>query len=153
MTTHSSSLAWRIPGMGEPGGLPSMGSHRVGHDWSDLAAAAATDQKFLTGISVVLQSVNNEIQTKARYCLPYTFNFLLRKTMQNMLLIISKQEYIFTWVSMCFDYKYHLGPRHDHKGMFTDYCFKVDLWGCQTCMSCNHGLSTTKIEQILIHQT
>ena len=33
-------IAWRIPGMGEPGGLPSMGSHRVGHDCSDLAAAA-----------------------------------------------------------------------------------------------------------------
>ena len=42
MATHSSVLAWRIPGTGEPGGLPSMGSHRVGHDWSDLAAAAAT---------------------------------------------------------------------------------------------------------------
>ena len=41
MATHSSVLAWRIPGSGEPGGLPSMGSHRVGHDWSDLAAAAA----------------------------------------------------------------------------------------------------------------
>ena len=41
MATHSSVLACRIPGMGEPGGLPSMGSHRVGHDWSDLAAAAA----------------------------------------------------------------------------------------------------------------
>jgi len=39
--THSSVLAWRIPGMVEPGGLPSMGSHRVGYDWSDLAAAAA----------------------------------------------------------------------------------------------------------------
>ena len=43
MATHSSVLAWRIPGMGEPGGLPSMGSHRVRHDWSDLAAAAAAD--------------------------------------------------------------------------------------------------------------
>ena len=41
IATHSSVLAWRIPGMGEPGGLPSMGLHRVGHDWSDLAAAAA----------------------------------------------------------------------------------------------------------------
>ena len=41
MATHSSVLAWRIPGMAEPGGLPSMGWHRVGHDWSDLAAAAA----------------------------------------------------------------------------------------------------------------
>ena len=40
-TTHSSVLAWRIPGMREPGGRPSMGSHRVGHNWSDLAVAAA----------------------------------------------------------------------------------------------------------------
>ena len=41
MAAHSSNLAWRIPGTGEPGELPSMGSHRVGHDRSDLAAAAA----------------------------------------------------------------------------------------------------------------
>ena len=41
MAAHSSVLALRIPGTGEPGGLPSMGSHRVGHDWSNLAAAAA----------------------------------------------------------------------------------------------------------------
>ena len=41
MATHSTVLAWRIPGTGEPAGLLSMGSHRVGHDWSDLAAAAA----------------------------------------------------------------------------------------------------------------
>ena len=41
MATHSIVLAWRIPGTGEPGGLLSMGSHRVGHDWSDLAAAEA----------------------------------------------------------------------------------------------------------------
>ena len=42
MATHSSVLAWRIPGTGEPGGPLSMGLHRVRHDWSDLAAAAAT---------------------------------------------------------------------------------------------------------------
>ena len=40
MAPHSSTLAWRIPGTGEPGGLPSMGLHNVGHDWSNLAAAA-----------------------------------------------------------------------------------------------------------------
>ena len=40
MASHSSVLAWRIPGTGKPGGLPSMGSHRVGYDWSNLAAAA-----------------------------------------------------------------------------------------------------------------
>ena len=44
MATHSNVLAWKIPGTGEPGGLPSMGSHRVRHDWSDLAAAAALSQ-------------------------------------------------------------------------------------------------------------
>ena len=41
MATHSSVLAWRIPGTAKPGGLPSMGSQRVGHDWSDLASASA----------------------------------------------------------------------------------------------------------------
>ena len=46
MATHSSVLAWRIPGMGEPGGLPSMGSHRVGRDWGDLAAVAAAADHF-----------------------------------------------------------------------------------------------------------
>ena len=46
MATHSSALAWRIPGMVEPGGLPSTGSHRVGHDWSDLAAAAAAASQY-----------------------------------------------------------------------------------------------------------
>ena len=48
MATHSSILAWRIPGTEEPGGLPSMGSHRVEHDWSDLAAAAAAWQIYFT---------------------------------------------------------------------------------------------------------
>ena len=49
MATHSSVLAWRIPGMGEPVGLPSMGSHRVRHDRSDLAVAA--EQSRQHGIS------------------------------------------------------------------------------------------------------
>ena len=45
LATHSSVLAWRILGTGEPDGLPSMGSHRVRHDWSDLAAAAAAETR------------------------------------------------------------------------------------------------------------
>ena len=48
MATHSSVLAWRIPGTGEPGRLPSLGSHRVGHDLSDLAAAATTLKEVRT---------------------------------------------------------------------------------------------------------
>ena len=59
-TTHSSVLAWRIPGMGEPGGLPSMGSHRVRHDGSELAAAAEPSRQrtsleyLLTGMHTAL---------------------------------------------------------------------------------------------------
>ena len=53
MATHSSVLAWRIPGTGEPGGPPSMGSHRVGHDWSVLAAVAAAADKVKERISEV----------------------------------------------------------------------------------------------------
>ena len=47
MATHSSALAWRIPGTGEPGGLLSMGSHRVGYNWSDLVATAAAAGTWL----------------------------------------------------------------------------------------------------------
>ena len=65
MATHSSVLAWRIPGTGEPGGLPSMGSHQVGHDCSNLAAAAVdqtgsrppnSDHDRFLGVSLVLAS-------------------------------------------------------------------------------------------------
>ena len=57
MATHSSGLAWRILGTGEPGGLPSMRSHRVRHDWSDLAAAAASSLiHYLCSISESLLS-------------------------------------------------------------------------------------------------
>ena len=61
MATHSSDLAWRIPGMREPGGLPSMGSHRIGHDWSNLAAAAAAavfTSKAPTSIFLLLPSLS-----------------------------------------------------------------------------------------------
>ena len=54
MATHSSVLGWRIPGTGEPGGLPSMGSHRVRHDWSDLAIAIAIYVNHLSNKSFLL---------------------------------------------------------------------------------------------------
>ena len=62
MATHSSILARRIPGTGEPGGLPSMGSHRVGHDWSDLAVAVAVVDLWgrnTFGVSLVAQTIKN----------------------------------------------------------------------------------------------
>ena len=62
-TYLSSVLAWRIPGTGEPLGLPSMGSHRVGHDWSDLAAAAAQASKVMLKIlqARFQQCINQEL--------------------------------------------------------------------------------------------
>ena len=63
MATHSSVFGWRIPGMGKPGGLPSMGSHRVGHDWSDLAAAAISVPVFL--LSVALSKLTASLKSYA----------------------------------------------------------------------------------------
>ena len=59
MATHSSVLAWRIPGTGEPGGLLSLVSHRVGHDSSDLAAAAHTSKVMLKILQARLQQYMN----------------------------------------------------------------------------------------------
>ena len=66
MATHSSVLAWRIPRKEEPGGLPSMGSHRVRQDWSDLAAAAAcmhkssvvTNEPLLMRMSIMGEAIH-----------------------------------------------------------------------------------------------
>ena len=56
MVTHSSVLAWRIPGTGEPDALPSMGLHRIGHDWCNLAAAAAVIVNWCISWLLTLES-------------------------------------------------------------------------------------------------
>ena len=62
MATHSSVLAWRIPGTGEPGELPSIGLHRVGHNRSDLAVAAHASKLMLKILQVRFQQyVNREL--------------------------------------------------------------------------------------------
>ena len=59
MATHPSVLAWRIPGTGEPGGLPSMVSHRVGHEQSDLAVAGKIEKKKKNSMSMKYQTTCN----------------------------------------------------------------------------------------------
>ena len=61
MAAHSSVLAWRISGTGEPGGLSSMGSHRVGHDWSDLAAAAAANHIVFSSVQFSRSVVSDSL--------------------------------------------------------------------------------------------
>ena len=80
MATHSSVLAWRIPGLGEPGGLPSVGSHRVGHDWSDLAARLTYFRWLLT--TWISQE---DFKGKSHQCL----NIVLFIIVYNLLLLFS----------------------------------------------------------------
>ena len=75
MATHSSVLAWRIPGTAEPGGLPSMGSHRVWHEWSDLAAAAAAC--FSTADTTYLYQLSLSPSPSLSLSLPPTHPFSL----------------------------------------------------------------------------
>ena len=91
MATHSSVLAWRIPGTAEPGGLPSMGSHRVGHDWSNLAAAAAVNFALLFGdenseeqMSIIYKCSFQNTSRKYCYDRRYIKNFNLQALGQVM---------------------------------------------------------------------
>ena len=93
MATHSSILACRIPGTGEPGGLPSMGSHRVGHDWSDLAAAFTIihsvfneqidkgGKNLTTGFYLVISNnhINKKViaRTNVVICVWFVYTFLM----------------------------------------------------------------------------
>ena len=88
MATHSSILAWRVPWTEEPGGLPSMGSHRVGHDWSDLAATAVSLQDLKTFSYAMTQSrawtaiwrdvaaLRLPVSGRVRHCLTYAHGIL-----------------------------------------------------------------------------
>ena len=78
MATHSSVLAWRIPGTGEPGGLPSMGSHRVGHDWRDLAAAVISDAEHLfMCLSAICRLSSEKHPFQSLHPPPFFFFFLI----------------------------------------------------------------------------
>ena len=74
MATHSSILAWRIPGTGEPGGLPPMGSHRVRHDWSDLAAAAAAALGYCCCLFPFSIKGGEKKATKTKLCFSWCFS-------------------------------------------------------------------------------
>ena len=77
MVTHSTILSWRIPGMGEPGGLPSMESYRVEYDLSDLAAAAVGDNATGCGIYMTSTSEITQRQKHQLYLVPKASLWLL----------------------------------------------------------------------------
>ena len=96
MATHSSVLAWRIARTAEPGGLPSMGLHRVGHDWRDSAAAAAAAKHlvshlcdkigFMSNLNIIFSSLNceekssNEKENKTFSFHVYLFEMIKHKS-------------------------------------------------------------------------
>ena len=101
MATHSSVLAWRIPGTGEPGGLPSMGSHRVGHDWSDLAApaaAVAARENFRT-FAECFRSL--DLTRSDILCNPFINSCFLSHRWINTAKIVQRIKFMFIFVYYC----------------------------------------------------
>ena len=107
MATHSSVLAWRIPGTAEPGGLPSLGSHRVGHDWSDLATAAAAAvilrQSWLTFATVSRGRIIGQgsllfamMLNNISRAWPY-FNILMQRKISLPSIILQSQSFVGIW--------------------------------------------------------
>ena len=126
MATHSSVLAWGIPGTGEPSGLPSTGSHRVGHYWSDLAAAAAV----LKASSRCLQEAHGwsdrcSWHVSYQLCLPRSSPTLARIRGT-------------CWQSRCFPWRDLLVPDHCRS------CRGNPPWGC-----CLLKLPTIKVSPAL----
>ena len=86
MATHSSVLAWRIPGTGEPSGLLSLESRRVGHDWSDLAAAAVSSKNLLS--IEKLQALGDGFKFSKILMLPKRIIFILAHEYSQMFSLV-----------------------------------------------------------------
>ena len=101
MATHSSVLAWRIPGTGEPGGLLSMGLHRVGHDWSDLAAAYPVFIQNFSLVSLMSYFLWIMMQTRFTHFISFwcLLNFFSSVTAHSLLFSHLLSFHMLCWVS------------------------------------------------------
>ena len=121
MATHSSVLAWRIPGMGEPDGLPSMGSHRVGHDWSALAVAAASWWIFYSWLCISFsfilikcdQDFNPTWFISKKIKMNLLYHYFIHKEIQ-----ICGNSFLFVFFYIIFTYSYNLSNTRSTKGFW-----------------------------------
>ena len=117
MATHSSVLAWRVQGMEEPGGLPSMGSHRVGHNWSDLATAAAYEGTFFLSrlywsepprfspLTTPLQLFSRPTNKSSNFRLPFWEDFHLQASLGSLPIINISPFFLTTLPPLEYDLK------------------------------------------------
>ena len=113
--THSSFHAWRIPETGEPGGLPSLGSHRVGHDWSDLAAAWQ-----LLLLNILYNSVNYYMDYL--FCLPLKYKFTAEMDLCLFHTNCLKWCLVYRWCSVSACWKWIVQESRIKKYLLSTHC-------------------------------
>ena len=111
MATHSSVLAWRIPGMGQPGGLPSMGLHRVRHDWSDLAAAADKG-KPTSEIKIYLEQMLQTGSLRAEFDLQMYFEWEANSILKYVIQYFKKSDVGTLDISSCMETNSYIWSVH-----------------------------------------
>ena len=122
MATQSSVPAWRIPGMEEPGALPSVGSHRVEHDWGDLAAVATY---YFLGCQTWSPNAFNEQTVGVFYILVWVLPLIQWKwehRERDILNLFTKRKQIFNTIIFLLRL-----PSSIPEYLVTDYCYS-DLW-------------------------
>ena len=146
MATHSSVLAWRIPGTGELGGLPSLGPHRVGHDWSDLAAAAAMkiqDDKYI----FLSRSQRGALCFLKAFVTFFFFLGVLMISVWKPQLMCSLQNGLFYFYFIYFIYLFFLV----FKFFFFFFYLTTFYWFCHTSTCICHGCTHVRHPEPLSH--
>ena len=129
MAPHSSVLAWRIPETGEPGGLPSMGSHRVGHDWSDLAAATAglpIRHQLPEFTQTHIHRVNDAIQPSH----PLLSPSLLSSIFPSIRIFSNEFVLCIRWPKY-WSFSFNTSPSNEHSGLISFRMVSLDLLAVQ----------------------
>ena len=126
MATHSSILALRIPGSKEPGGLPSMGLHRVRHNWSDLAAAAAGF--FSAAVTELSSCAEIVLLSKSEILTSFPF------TKKSLSTLVLDREL----------------KKHSHSLCYQTFLLGKPLWWCEFLLfgkSVSHVVNTEKADR------